>query len=318
MAYCVVPKIGCTFWIRIFRFLNNDTEGIAVRSPFDMDARVVHGNRRRTMKMYRMEKAEDLAEINNMTRFMFTRNPFSRLWSAYVNVLVSAKMWTNLGRTIARHRHNASLRSLRCGDDVTFQEFLQFITDRGLKSPVKLNGHWRPIQYYCNPCIFKPHIVAKMETFSRDSKHILSLFNLSHLLQNFSHNKHMESEIKHIAMTNFRLRHGDITRCHSKQLLAKRAWKALQSNGYLPLDREWPEKKYQHNVSMSTFLREAMEVHRQNPIAVDEWRSARTNIMLDAYSQLPKSLLNKIVFLFKRDFEYFGYETTLNGQLNYS
>ena len=31
MSYCVVPKAGCTFWIRIFRFLNNDTGQLKVR-----------------------------------------------------------------------------------------------------------------------------------------------------------------------------------------------------------------------------------------------------------------------------------------------
>ena len=31
MSYCVVPKAGCTFWIRIFRFLNNDTGGTLAR-----------------------------------------------------------------------------------------------------------------------------------------------------------------------------------------------------------------------------------------------------------------------------------------------
>jgi hypothetical protein len=30
-AKCVVPKAGCTFWIRVFRFLNNDTNGVHVR-----------------------------------------------------------------------------------------------------------------------------------------------------------------------------------------------------------------------------------------------------------------------------------------------
>jgi hypothetical protein len=30
-AHCVVPKAGSTFWIRVFRFLNNDALGVHVR-----------------------------------------------------------------------------------------------------------------------------------------------------------------------------------------------------------------------------------------------------------------------------------------------
>ena len=34
-SYCVVPKAGCTFWIRVFRFLNNDTAGTHPRYEVD-------------------------------------------------------------------------------------------------------------------------------------------------------------------------------------------------------------------------------------------------------------------------------------------
>ncbi|XP_041364488.1 carbohydrate sulfotransferase 11-like isoform X2 [Gigantopelta aegis] len=317
MAYCVVPKVGCTFWIRIFRFLNHDTGGIAVRSPFEIDAGIAHEAGKRTMKMYRMEKAEDAAEIGNMTRFMFSRNPYSRLWSAYVDKFILPNLWSSTGRRIAKRRYNASHTSLECGHDVTFEEFLQFVTDEGLKSAASLDGHWRPIQFYCNPCIFNPHIVAKQETFLRDSRHILSHFHLSDLLQNFSHDAHMESEIKSIVKWNFSFKDREASRCVSNKLLAERIWTALQINGYLPLDTRWPDRKYQESdVSVSTFLTEALETRRHNPRTADAWRSTRSQIMVGAYALVSKPLLDKIVLLFQKDFQYFGYETTLDGYLD--
>ena len=42
MAYCVVPKAGCTFWINVFRFLHGDTGRRMYVTPFDIPRLFTH------------------------------------------------------------------------------------------------------------------------------------------------------------------------------------------------------------------------------------------------------------------------------------
>ena len=123
---------------------------------------LAHDASRRTMKMYRLQNPDDRRVVANSTRFMFARDPYTRVWSAYVDKLLLPNMWLSTGREIVARRANASARSLDCGHDVTFREFVEYIVHQSeTTGSGRLNGHWRPIQYVCDPCQFKPHFVGQ-------------------------------------------------------------------------------------------------------------------------------------------------------------
>ena len=50
ISYCVVPKVGCTFWINVFRFLHRDTGSKNYTSPFDIPRIITHYGGRKSMK----------------------------------------------------------------------------------------------------------------------------------------------------------------------------------------------------------------------------------------------------------------------------
>ncbi|XP_070176001.1 uncharacterized protein [Littorina saxatilis] len=50
VSYCVVPKIGCTFWLNVFRFLHGDTGNKKYPSPFAIPRVVTHYGARKNMK----------------------------------------------------------------------------------------------------------------------------------------------------------------------------------------------------------------------------------------------------------------------------
>ena len=113
------------------------------------------------MKMYRLQNPDDKHVVDNSTRFLFARDPYTRVWSAYVDKLLLPNMWGSTGKKIVARRPNATARSRACGNDVTFREFVEYIVQHSeWTGSDQLNGHWRPIQYVCDPCQFKPHFIG--------------------------------------------------------------------------------------------------------------------------------------------------------------
>ena len=50
ISYCVVPKVGCTFWLNVFRFLHGDTGPKNYTSPFHIPRVITHYGPRKRMK----------------------------------------------------------------------------------------------------------------------------------------------------------------------------------------------------------------------------------------------------------------------------
>lgn len=65
----------------------------------------------------------------------------------------------------------------------TFKEFLQFVIQH-YKSGGRFDEHWSPIYQFCTPCSINFTLIAKMETFQRDTEYIIRQAGLETLLLN--------------------------------------------------------------------------------------------------------------------------------------
>ncbi|KAK7473811.1 hypothetical protein BaRGS_00034918 [Batillaria attramentaria] len=308
MSYCVVAKAGCTFWIRIFRFLNNDTGGHIVRTPWEIGRILAHDTKHRDMKMYRLQNEEDRQFLQTTTRFMFARDPFSRLWSAYVDKLMLPNYWHSTGREIVARRPNATERSLQCGHDVSFREFVQYVVDEATeKGSKRLNGHWRPIQYACDPCKFQPHFIGKQETFMTDTDVILKELGIQHVLQGYDRNVRVRDEINILTRFNFGFR--PHPSCATHKDLFKLLWKAFQINGYIsPFSDTSALEGLPEKAGPDQFID---VVYKELERTWTDGRLGSLNkrqYMVHAYRGVPNSLLEKMANVYEMDFEYFGYE----------
>lgn len=64
---------------------------------------------------------------------------------------------------IRRFRVNASNSSLALGNDVTFKEFVEFLTSPAVSTddvPYTFNEHWASITNLCHPCTIKYNLIG--------------------------------------------------------------------------------------------------------------------------------------------------------------
>ncbi|MED6282060.1 Carbohydrate sulfotransferase 11 [Characodon lateralis] len=124
-----------------------------------------------------------IAEINhrlkNYFKFLFVREPFERLVSAYRNKFTlkyNSSFHKRFGtRIIRRYRKNATQDALINGADVKFKEFIDYLVDPATQRDGPLNEHWQTVYQLCHPCHIHYDMVGKYETLEEDANYILRL-----------------------------------------------------------------------------------------------------------------------------------------------
>lgn len=167
VIFCLVPKVASRQWMpllgRYRTFLGHSAYG-----P--------------TVKQFPPEKAKKM--LQTFYKFMFVREPFERLLSAYKDKYVHPRaidkdpFITVFGRKIIRNfRHNASQEALQSGYGVKFPEFIEYIINQGAQE----DWHWANYEDVCGFCDIKYHYVGHYETLQEDAKYVLEQANLSEL-----------------------------------------------------------------------------------------------------------------------------------------
>ncbi|XP_033746587.1 carbohydrate sulfotransferase 11-like [Pecten maximus] len=169
-VFCYIPKISCSQWKTIFITLSGKV------NSSKLNFGNVHTKYQGVMKFLRMYSLKEQRQIlNKYKKYIVVRNPLERLLSAYRNKLAGKGIhdytFRKTGQEIVkRYRVNATRESLQNGDDVTFLEFVRYITDVKTRH---FNDHWERYTKLCRPCLVKYDFVGKYETLNRDADYIL-------------------------------------------------------------------------------------------------------------------------------------------------
>ena len=171
LAYCYIPKAASSTFKRLLML----SQGTGLKG-----AKSSH--KREVLESFGLRFTNDLNTIQNYTKFMIVRNPYSRFVSAYEN-----KMATDVDKSDIFQYYRTKLRSIyESGRNATDYEpivllktFVKFmLTSRSAKR-LRRNEHWMPYTYLCNPCDVQYDYILRTETLRSDASLILKHLNLT-------------------------------------------------------------------------------------------------------------------------------------------
>ena len=168
LVYCSVPKVACTVWKRILANLEgyNITKG-------------VHKKTRDKLRILSNYTTEDRSKIlKTYKKFMFVREPFERLLSAYKDCF-----WGKFKRRQDTwKRYRKAIRFVlvsRSGldidvntDNTTFEQFATYLVLQWREGAL-FQEHWREQYKLCHPCQVKFDYVGHYETLQDDAEFVL-------------------------------------------------------------------------------------------------------------------------------------------------
>ncbi|KAH9491493.1 hypothetical protein Btru_032094 [Bulinus truncatus] len=173
LIYWAIPKVGSSFWKRIFKVL--DSSSMNGGKMFDMTNMEAHINVPQSMVFSNYHQSAREEMLRSYTKFLFVREPFSRLFSAYVDKLMIP---ADVGETVTKQMiSSGALLNRTCPWQVSFTELCSYVADTILGHK-KLEDHFSPVSVH-QPCGFNVTMLGKVETFQEDFRAILYSSNIS-------------------------------------------------------------------------------------------------------------------------------------------
>jgi len=284
--YCPIEKTGSTEWRLLFK--NASNHGVTVETigstPFPFIPL-------ETIQPYR----------HSPIRFLFVREPYHRLVSAYVDMFLSPNVdfWSSFGRYIVnKFRANASRLSRKCGHDVTFAEFIAYVIDAE-KTGVRTNGHFSPQVHHCHMCEFPYTHVGHLETLPEDREFLLNAMDSPVDYVKDYPLEDLQRQVQWYLGATERYR-----ACITVDEALRRLWQKLKIRGYLHKDVMYPlttqQSEYVSVRAFVTIASKAMELSRK---ASADLKGNRRLSLIEAFQSVPDAQKRELQTLFRWDFE---------------
>uniref|UniRef100_A0A8D3DIM7 Carbohydrate sulfotransferase n=1 Tax=Scophthalmus maximus TaxID=52904 RepID=A0A8D3DIM7_SCOMX len=162
IIYCYIPKVACTNWKRVM-FVLNQSELIVTQCPYMVALSVsptssLFQTLRSMFLRYKPHPPLFLKE--HYTKFLFVRDPFVRIISAYRNKFHQSNelFYHDYARDILHLYGNQSDpphtvdEAFALGVRPSFQNFIQYLVDPQTEKDQPFEPHWRQIHRLCHPC----------------------------------------------------------------------------------------------------------------------------------------------------------------------
>ncbi|CAH1786203.1 unnamed protein product [Owenia fusiformis] len=311
---CPVAKIGSTFLKAVFKTLNT-TERNPIRTL--ENSPIIRKERFPILTDF--NKTEQDRILRTYTKVIFVRNPFRRLFSGYQNkfVTINYPFWSRGMRAgiIKTFRPNPSNKSLTCGHDTKFEEFLSYVIALSEKGGVEnMDIHWQPIDIECDPCMIDYNIIGKMETFHSDMQYFLSTIGAEDRIElprpGSSSLEHLRSRLKGEIKWAFN-QLSKLKDCISENEYSMRIVQNFVSHGYIePLDAtdldDLSKIRYGPNTAEKLTKWIFNYVDKSNKTYLlnlpEETQKA-------AYARLPRDLLLRAKMAYLNDLALFSYDS---------
>ncbi|KAL0992494.1 hypothetical protein UPYG_G00094030 [Umbra pygmaea] len=205
VIYCYVPKVACSNWKRILIVLSESLlqDGAPYKDPLAVPQDMVHNSSlhftfNKFWKRYgKFSRNLMKVKLQKYTKFLFVRDPFVRLISAYRNKFEqpNEEFYRRFALLMLHRYGNHSEPPASVGDAFpagirpSFSEFVQYLLDPQTESDVPFNEHWRQVYRLCHPCQIKYDFVGQLETVDEDAEQLLRLLKVDNVVNFPSSNR---------------------------------------------------------------------------------------------------------------------------------
>ena len=315
LLYCSIPKTGSTFWGRTLTIVENGqfySSLLEYRNT--KEKRTLNKLIHLDTYLYQNNASAVSSFMNDAISFMFVREPYGRIFSAYNNKVLNPNIefWKKIGReVIAKVRNNPSPDSLKYGHDVTFPEMVRFLILM-FETGGEINEHFLPMNGKCRPCHTRFDYIGKMESFADDAHFILGKLRSKYRdvfvnFGDFDTDEVLTSAKGHVGFLYQTLRATQGLN-YSKYLLFLRTWRDLQIRGALSKHIDMPVTQEQAlNITQNRFfglIKEALN----KPCNSTEVKKQRTEAMIQAYRMVPLADMERLSKYVELDCQLFAYE----------
>lgn len=168
ILYCYLPKVSCTSWKHLFLVSYGAFSPVRKRGEV---RRSVHTEFDKVFKKIgQLPEDEANRKIKDYTQFLFVRNPFSRVLSAYREKIEFKNPEDPVdgyySQFITRWLKKTNLGYLNQRNKTTpysFQEFVRYFMARRVE-----DEHWNDQYELCHPCLVEYDFIGKIETLHED------------------------------------------------------------------------------------------------------------------------------------------------------
>ncbi|XP_030836139.1 carbohydrate sulfotransferase 11-like [Strongylocentrotus purpuratus] len=162
--FCYVPKTGCTTWKRMLLLLNgniNATEDISHEAVHYMAFEHIP-----TLRTFNLKDAQE--RLTNYSKFVFVREPFSRILSAFRDKFEVNNPIKNhyAPRMVKKSKNSGKTKDKNI--NVTFGNFVDYVSDPWNVLGDPAEEHWREMFRLCSPCQVPYDYIGHFETFKED------------------------------------------------------------------------------------------------------------------------------------------------------
>lgn len=162
VVYCYIPKVACSRWKKIMAEL----VGLSGKS--------VHKQRFDLLSYH--SKADIRYILQNYYKFLFVREPFERLLSAYRNKFTNKtdiyKKHVHRIKQSVRVRLGTNETSSAHSGEIKFHHFISYVINVHSKRG-KLDEHWNHYDNLCHPCKINFDFIGQYETLTEDAPFVL-------------------------------------------------------------------------------------------------------------------------------------------------
>ena len=160
VLYCHIPKVACTQWNKVFLALRERPNAhLGIHNP---------ANYKWLYKGY--SDKEIKWRLQTYFKFVFVREPFERLLSAYQDKFVETPDIYTMKRYATKIIENFKHYTDRNSDnELTFKKFIYYITSIGFNN----NRHWATYESLCLPCDIQYDFIGHFKDMQEEARHVL-------------------------------------------------------------------------------------------------------------------------------------------------